>query len=123
MGMYDELVFKAKLPEPGFEDNIFQTKDTPAQQCDRYEVRKDGTLWHESYDFIPRQAIQKGLRDLVGSTTRFNKQWNKVEMTGEIFFYDFIDNDKLKGWIEFSANFVEGNMESVNLVEIKELCP
>jgi hypothetical protein len=47
MGMFDYVKCHYPLPVKGAEDLIYQTKDTPSQWLDMYEIRADGTLWHE----------------------------------------------------------------------------
>ena len=49
MGMFDEVICHYPLPWPEVQDAIWQSKNTPAQYLDRYEIRSDGTLWHEAY--------------------------------------------------------------------------
>ena len=47
--MFDDI--NCSYPLPGkVRPRSFQTKDTPAQYLDLYEIREDGTLWHEDYD-------------------------------------------------------------------------
>lgn len=50
MGTFDYLRCKYPLPLAGANALTFQTKNTPAQFLDTYELREDGTLWHEAYD-------------------------------------------------------------------------
>lgn len=50
MGMFDYLQCKYPLPNAGDNDLEYQTKDTPAQFLDRYEIRVDGSLRHLDYD-------------------------------------------------------------------------
>ena len=40
MGMFDYITYKG---------NKYQTRDTPSQTLDNYEIREDGTLWHNTY--------------------------------------------------------------------------
>ena len=45
MGMFDNLICKYKLPtDRDLSNEVFQTKNTPAQWTDLYEIREDGTL-------------------------------------------------------------------------------
>jgi hypothetical protein len=41
MGMFDYIKYRGEE---------YQTKDTPRQLMDNYEIRDDGTLWYENYD-------------------------------------------------------------------------
>ena len=116
MGMYDEIRCKARLPEPGFEDRVFQTKCTPAQCLDLYEISEDGTLLHQKYDIEDRSNpnATDPFERIVGCATRVNPMMEPCDMTGEIRFYDFIDGND--SWIEFSAYFISGKMQSVTTV-------
>ena len=115
MGMFDNLKCKYPLPVKGANKKIYQTKDTPAQFLDLYEIRKDGTLWHEAYDTEDKSNPEaEGLARIVGMMTRVNQRWESVNFTGEICFYDFWEGEK--GWIEFSAYFVNGKLNQLHLI-------
>lgn len=103
--MFDELRCQMPLPRDGCAGLLFQTKDTPAQWLDQYEIREDGSLWHERYDVEDHSDPNaEGLWALIGCMTRVNKEWERCEMTGEVRFY----KDTSSGWAEFSAYFVRG---------------
>lgn len=116
MGMYDELRCDYPLPAEGANGLEFQTKDTPAQFCDQYVIDKDGQLLHEQYDVEDHSDPQaEGIWRLVGSMTRVNKRLVPVsDFTGEIRFYDLLD---FGGWIEFSSYFIDGKLQSVQLLK------
>ena len=103
MGMFDNITYPSKFP--GIE---FQTKDTPSQGLDNYEIREDGTLWYEEYDakwVVDSNALFGGYID------QYNKRWvHQEQFTGEIVFYDYkhIQNELY----EYSAYFVKGKMEN-----------
>lgn len=112
MGIYDSLKCKMPLPVPGFQDRLFQTKDLPAQWCDLYEIREDGSLWHQSYSIEDRSDPEaEGLMRLIGLMTRVGKKWERVDFSGEVFFYDYAEGQD--GWIEFGAKFVDGKTEDI----------
>lgn len=129
MGMFDDLVCKYPLPIAGANDLRYQTKDTKAQFMDLYEIREDGTLWHEDYDCEDHSDAAKwqaenpgkelpeylsGLLSFVGCMARVRKRWERVDnFTGEIRFYDAL---KPKGWIEWSAYFENGVVCRMNLI-------
>lgn len=114
MGVFDYVKCDYPLPEGLSSDGYFQTKCTPAQALDLYEIRSDGTLWQEDYDVEDRSDPNaKGIAALVGCMTRVNKRWSPVAYTGEIRFYDFHDE---RDWIEFSSYFIEGRLQSVTLL-------
>lgn len=119
MGMFDNL--KCKYPLPNYKalpDELFQTKDTPSQFLDTYEIREDGTLWHEDYDTEDHSDPNaKGVIKFIGSMTRINHRWEPVKnFLGEIRFYAGDD----KSWIEFSSYFVDGKLNQIHLVKEKE---
>lgn len=119
MGMFDEVKCKYKLPIEGFSEHIFQTKDTPDQSLDLYEIREDGTLWHEEYDIEDHSDPNaEGIMRFIGCMARVNKRFVFVPLTGEIRFYGFpTDNYEDGGWIEFSTYFVDGKIREIHLIE------
>lgn len=119
MGMFDYIQCKYPLPISGHEHRVFQTKDTPAQYLDLYEIREDGTLWHEEYDTEDHSDPNaEGINRLSGCMTSVNKRWIQEHITGEIRFYDFPNGTpKGGGWVEFSAYFVEGKLKELHTVE------
>lgn len=139
MGMFDDITCKYPLPVAGANELSFQTKDTPAQMLDKYEIREDGTLWHEDYDVEDHTAaadwvranpgktkedapaeMQEGFNSIAGLMTRVNKRWEPMDFTGEISFYDCL-GEKCEGWIEFSAYFEHGKIVRLNLIELRKL--
>lgn len=129
--MFDEIKCKYRLPLPQYQDLQFQTKDTSEQYLDQYEIREDGTLWHEAYDVEDRSEFGKwrrehpneeipdtlsGLGSLAGMASRINKHWEQVkDFTGEIQFYTGIGKDR-EGWVEFSAYFVNGTLNQLHVI-------
>lgn len=141
MGMFDEIRCKAPLPLPQFQDNLFQTKDTPEQYLDLYEIREDGTLWHEEYDTedqskagewlranpgkthddLPEEL--KGINALCGCAARVHKRWVQVEdFHDDLRFYNTLGKHN-SGWIEFSARFTDGKLARLTLVEHRPIDP
>ena len=120
MGMFDNVRCKYPLPIEGANALEFQTKDTSAQQLDFYEIREDGTLWHEEYDIEDRSDPNaKGLDRFLGCMSRVNKRWVFEPFTGELCFYTFKDDDDTDSWIEFSALFWKGELKELKVVEDK----
>ena len=131
MGMFDEIKCRFPLPIDGANSLLYQTKDTPEQFCGLYEIREDGTLWHEEYDIedqsemgkwksnnpgieIPEEL--KGLSSFIGCMTRVNQRWSRVmNFTGEVIFYTTLPPER-SGWIEWSAYFENGQLIRMNLV-------
>lgn len=124
MGMYDELRCKYPLPVKGANDLLYQTKDTPSQFIDLYEIRADGTVWRQNYDIEDRSDPKaEGLERIIGCMTRINKRWEKVkDFNGGIRFYTCL-GEQNTGWIEFSAHFVGGKLKSMDLVAHRPVDP
>jgi hypothetical protein len=119
MGLFDYLRCSYPLPRPGANDLEYQTKDTNAQYMEHYEIRADGTLWHELYDTEDRSApTATGLTALLGCATRVNKRWDRDMMTGEIVFTAYPGHDYSDAnCFSFSAYFVAGELK--HLVDLK----
>jgi hypothetical protein len=121
--MFDEIQCLYPLPLEGANARVYQTKDTPAQFTDLYEIREDGTLWHENYDLEDQSDPTKtGIERIFGMCARVNERWEPVDFTGEIRFYDLRKSDPLDssqddGWIEWSAYLEHGKVVSLNLIE------
>ncbi len=119
MGMFDNLKCKYTLPtDIDLKDVVFQTKDTPSQFCDMYEIREDGTLWHEEYDIEDHSDPNgEGVMKFIGSITKVNSRWEFVnDFIGEIRFY--VGHNE--NWIEFSSYFVDGQLKQIHLIKEKE---
>lgn len=120
MGMFDEITCKMELPIEGLQGRVFQTKDTPMQSLDRYEIREDGTLWHQDYDIEDKSDPNAtGLARLAGCMSAVNKRWAHALITREINFYGFKDDDNCIGWIEFKAVVFDGKVQRIELIENK----
>lgn len=115
MGMFDYLRCRMPLPVPGANDLEFQTKDTWAQYMDQYEIREDGTLWHQTYDTEDRSDQKaEGLDALLGCATRVNERWERDQQTGEIRFYHYFSDRGTM--IDFSAYFVKGQLKHMETI-------
>lgn len=121
MGLYDDITVHYPLPVEGFDGHTFQTKDTPAQWLDKYEIRADGTLWHEAYDTEDRSdPTTDGIGKLFGCLTRVNKRWEPVTgFTGEIEFHDTL-TPQHTGWISFSAYLEHSRVVGMNLLKYEQ---
>lgn len=101
MGMFDYVRCKYPLLVEGANALVYQSKDTPEQYMDTYEIRENGQLWHIPFtdgepEFCP--------------------------LTGEVRFYTSLDTKPItihgegNGWIEFSAYFEDGIVVRMNLI-------
>lgn len=110
MGMYDSIYCRYPLPGLGVLDDEFQTKDTPPQFLEVYEIREDGTLWHQEYDVVDRSDPEAtGLRRICGIMARENLRWAQEWYTGTIQFYTCREGK----WIEFVAEFLGGKLQQI----------
>jgi len=109
VGMFDNLRCRYPLPvedwqRPLVEGKTFQTKDTPDQDLDLYEIREDGTLWRREDD-----------------------EWLPEGLTARIDFYCDLPMDQpapgeKSGWVEFSAVFLAGKLQVIALKEFRTPC-
>lgn len=103
MGMFDYLKCRYPLPVEGANDLDFQTKSL-YKRLDDFEIREDGTLWKKPDN---------------------ETEWYKFNFTGEIRFHaiwneEFINEEaKYSGWIDFSAYFIDGAIQSVSVIQNK----
>jgi hypothetical protein len=129
MGMFDYVRCKYPLPVAGANDLQFQTKDTPEQYMENYEIRENGTLWLEYYDIEdrsdaamwerahPGETAPTKLDRFCGCMTRVNGHWKqKPDFTDTLRFYTTL-GDHHSGWLEFMAQFAHGQLQFVELVE------
>lgn len=147
MGMFDDIKCHYPLPVPGANALDYQTKDTDSQYLDQYEIRQDGTLWHQNYDIEDHSDLAKwkaanpgqeppeelnGLLGMCGCMSRVNKRWEQVNWTGEIQFYTMygiagdgaLENATSRdGWLQWSAYFVDGKLNQMNLIENRSPTP
>ena len=127
MGMYDNINCLYPLPHPekagelsdcNFAEFDFQTKDLD-NVLDRYEIRTDGTLWHELYDIEDKSDPNAtGIEHLFGMYSKTNVHWMQMlDYSGSIDFCDFITNDALQNdyWIEYTATYSCGKLISIVL--------
>lgn len=92
MGMFDYVRCQYPLPVAGANDLEYQTKDTPAQDLDHYEIHADGSLWHQvSYE---------------------PERWEFEPYSDTLEFYTDFHGD----WLEFSATFKNGTLQSLEVV-------
>jgi hypothetical protein len=115
LGLFDEITCALLNKECGA-GRVFKTCDTPAQYMDRYEINKDGFLWHERYDIEDHSDPNaQGMERLIGCMTRVPLGMESVDFSGEIRFYADDENDTE---LEFSAYFVRGRITM--LVDMKK---
>jgi hypothetical protein len=128
MGLFDTIFFKAELPLPeelkssnmAWDHIDFQTKDLRCFMFE-YVVTKEGQLQQlvveGSYvpnpDYTPKKLFI--FKDKFQETSRYYKDHNVTETV--VFYTNINDCLGYDWWLEFKAEFVEGKMKSINLVE------
>ena len=97
MGMFDYIRYKGEE---------YQTKDTPGQVMDNYEIKADGTLWYENYD---GDWIEDDDEFFGGYFERKNVRWEPLmDFDGLIRFNRPGKNRDT--WIEYKALFMDGKI-------------
>ena len=94
--MFDYIRCDRVMPD-GFDGlcHEFQTKDFDWPYMERYEIRADGTLWHDVVQYDSGPSVQPG--------------WHQIEHHGYVDFYTF-DADKFH---EYRAKFTDGVCVSI----------
>jgi hypothetical protein len=118
MGMFDYVKCDYPLPWPeasgfGYE---WQSQDTDDQYLSRYEIRADGTLWHERYD-IRNEADEKA--PLGFWQHRENVRWEQVKQTGEVELHHLVGTPPNHTWYSVQFWFRDGVVK--DCVPVKEL--
>ncbi len=94
MGVFDYVRCHYSVAGCGDLSQIeFQSKETPAQYLDRYEIRADGTLWYQAYDErweADDRAPFKMWRH------RDNERWEQTSFEGELEIHG--DDLSLRFW-------------------------
>jgi hypothetical protein len=108
MGMFDELLWK---------NNLYQTKDTPEQGLELYEIRGD-ELWYKE---VKREYVDDPGHFLGGYLQEISHEWKFCDkFDGLIRFYRDIGKDENDEyiWEEYKALFMDGKI--IKLEEVKD---
>jgi len=104
MGMFDYITYNG---------NKYQTKNTPSQSIDNYEIRNN-QLWYEDYD---AEWIDAERGSFLGHIEKKNLRWTFCEkFIGEIRFYRLL-NRKTSTLEEYSSYFYKGQLKELHLLE------
>jgi len=102
MGMFDYVRCKYSLPNPAAQDLDYQTKSTPCPYLERWEIREDGTIWHEVVDYRGEDDDESP----VGVTIHCdNPRWVQQPFNGE---FEIHTADEDGTWYSFSFWFRDG---------------
>ena len=123
MGMYNLVICHYTLPVHGANRHTYQTKSIEPNTLDTYEIREDGSLWHEVYDLEDQSdPKKKGLQRYEGMDTRINQHWIPSSFTGVMHLYAAVEVRPFKkqGWIEFDAQFLNGQLQHLYLIKYEK---
>lgn len=103
MGAFDNARCKYPLPWPEAADfgEQWQTKSPDAPWGELWEIREDGTLWHQDCEYEDRSDPNaEGFTRLLGSMTPVNHRWQHMAYwNGEFEIHHYIDPpDKPSVW-------------------------
>ena len=117
MGAFDTLRCLYPLPADGADGLDYQTKSLVCF-LESYELRADGTLWHEEYDVEDRSdPTATGLAAFAGIWTHVNERWVPEPLTGEVRFHAMGESE----WFDWSAYFVDGHLRELHRVGLREV--
>jgi len=127
MGMYDNLVCKYPLDSPEHNECMFQTKDLD-NMLEFYLITQDGLLKKfksKTKTVDTGEDIDTRHEESYEQYSNLNEDlYLHVNFTGEIRFYDFEDEEigkdgfsETNGWIEYSAYFINGKLQSVTRIK------
>lgn len=112
MGMFDNLRCKFPLPGvmPAAGDLQFQTKSLDCLMDD-FEIREDGSLWHQQYDVRVEQTPDSFFGCVIHQD---NKRWVRVLLSGEIRFYGWQGKENS---VEFLGFYWKGELREIHCLE------
>jgi hypothetical protein len=124
VGVFDYVNCKYPLPVPGTQDLEYQTKDTPEQYLESYEIREDGTLW--CLDKVREWRVDPTAL-LGGYLDTISEAWRQLaDFTGELRLIASYGPPASSGaginWITYSAYFVRGQLKHLETVS-SEVAP
>ena len=95
MGMFDNLLYKGEE---------YQTKDTPDQSLNTYEIRGDELWWRKTeYEWVEDKESIFGIR-----MEERNHEWIFCDRFDGVI--DFYRQNEAKEWVEWHALFNNGRM-------------
>jgi hypothetical protein len=103
MGLFDRVCCRYPLPDPECQDLEYQSKDTPSQWMDNYEITPEGYLLHESYEH--------GADRWPGHASTENPKWVRVEYRGELEIHTILEPPDQPGrWVSYLFWFRDGRV-------------
>ena len=134
--MYDHITCKAPLPltEELVKLNVdwtgaaFQTKDLD-NSLDHYIIDSDGYLYIENiereyveYTEEEKKTLNPKPWNVYKEVSIKSKTLDKVAYHGTVVFYDIVSYSETEDmWVEFSASFIYGKLDKLELTETKKM--
>jgi hypothetical protein len=101
MGMFDYINYKG---------NQYQSKDTPQQTMDTYEIRGDELWWKKTeYEWTESESLFGGYMKEISHEWVFCEEFD-----GRIVFYRSTGGDS---WEEYKMLFMDGKIIKMEKVE------
>lgn len=133
MGMFDNIKCKKKLPLTPelktfgikWDEVNFQTKDIDNCLCN-YVITKRGELLeeHVEYEYTYYTEDEKKHKDykpwnIVKEQKIIKQEMIKLNFHGKITFYETFEiNDKESMWVDFTAYFIYGKLDKIELSKV-----
>jgi hypothetical protein len=86
MGLFDDVKCLYPLPWPEAIGGWFQSYDTPAQYCEKYEIRESGELWYRN---VVRKFEENPSHPLGFQMAEQSSEWVREMVTGEIELHTY----------------------------------
>lgn len=104
MGLYDNIKYK---------DILYQTKSLDCL-LDNYLIDDNGQFLKEDFDIIDMSnKDSKDIKSLCGILSKTNRKWVFFNYTGEIYFYNYIDDI----WTEFVCVLYSGRVHKIRRIK------
>lgn len=110
----DEI--KSKLGDQDWENVKFQTKSFADPFLNNYTIEDDGQVYKEE---VERTLVGEDDEDVEIKETSLGI--NKVEWTGELFFYYDFFNEEEDFWLEFRALLWKGELKEIEVFKFNKM--
>jgi hypothetical protein len=103
MGLFDHVRCRYPLPDAECQDLAYQSKATPAQFMENYEITREGYLLHESFE--------NGAERWPDMRSTEDPKWVRVEYRGELEIHTTLElPDQPRRWVSYRLWFRDGRV-------------